>query len=780
TYDANFPGKVTRVEVPSTSGGGNKRRTDSVYHATTGLLTTRTVDGFEAGSPLPAGFKVTTYGYNASGELTSVDPPGFGATDATAYTYNLAGRNGHVMDTRTDPLVGTTTFGYDGLNRRTSVIDANNVETTTAYDAMGRVTEIRQKGATPAADLVTTYVYNAFGDLFCVKLPRGNGIETRYDIAGRMNEMIRGTAVTTPTATTCLDTAQPRERTAYVLNSTGQRTEESLERWNGTAWVSDSKTTYEYTCHLDKITRGAGGATPSVTEHCYDLNDNLEKVWDANHPKASNPNPTQLYAYDALNRLTAMTTGPGTANMATTGYQYDAQDHLTVVTDAESNTTTYTYSDRDLLTQEVSPVSGTTTHTYNEHGELLTTTDARAMVTTRTVDAADRVTQETFGPAGTPVATLTTTYTYGATPAQFNVGRLTGITRNAQPIAYTYDRFGRLLQDGGLTYAYDANGNRTTITYPAGLTALYTHDAMDREVTLSYDDGGGTQPLVTGAGYKAMGPLTTLTLANGLSETRSFDPRYHPDRIQAGALLDWDYTVDALGNPTAITGTIHGVPYSTAFGYQDAQYFLTQGNGPWGNRGWSYDRIGNRLAATKTGEPAEAYTYAAPGHNPKLSTIAPAPGVGTGAWTYGFDAAGNQTSVLESDAEGPLQTTTYDISADGRMSALRTSTGPARADFLYDGRGYLREAYQTVTGSSDDLRVTPTYSSDGVLMARTEARQWSGSTPGPDGEDSLFVQMSNETTRLFYFAGRPVAQLTTGPELLYLTTDHLGTPVLAT
>ncbi len=142
--------------------------------------------------------------------------------------------------------------------------------------------------------------------------------------------------------------------------------------------------------------------------------------------------------------------------------------------------------------------------------------------------------------------------------------------------------------------------------------------------------------------------------------------------------------------------------------------------------------------------------------------------------------AGNQTSILESNDEGAVQTTLYDIAADGRMNTLRTDTGPSKTDFLYDGRGYLREGLLTVTGSSDNLRVTPVYSSEGTLMARTEVRQYTGSAIGPDGEDQDFAQMSNETTQLFYFAGRPVAQLTSGPELLYLTTDHLGTPVLAT
>jgi YD repeat-containing protein len=154
-----------RTEVPSTSGGTNKRRTDSAYDATTGVLTTRTIDGFESPAALPAGFKATSYSYNSSGEVATIDPPGFGTADVTTFTY-LANRNGHVAGSRTDPLVGTTTYGYDGLNRRTSVTDPNQVETVTS-DNLNRVTEVRRKGATPAGDLVTAYTYTAFGDLFC-------------------------------------------------------------------------------------------------------------------------------------------------------------------------------------------------------------------------------------------------------------------------------------------------------------------------------------------------------------------------------------------------------------------------------------------------------------------------------------------------------------------------------------------------------------------------------------------------------------------------------------
>jgi hypothetical protein len=55
------------------------------------------------------------------------------------------------------------------------------------------------------------------------------------------------------------------------------------------------------------MTQGKGSATESVTEYCYDEDENLKQVWDANHPRGSlaSPNPaTQTYTYDKLNRLT--------------------------------------------------------------------------------------------------------------------------------------------------------------------------------------------------------------------------------------------------------------------------------------------------------------------------------------------------------------------------------------------------------------------------------------------------------------------------------------------
>src|SRR5579872_251181 len=338
--------------------------------------------------PLPLAF-------NPAGQPVTIDPPGNGTADVTSFAYDPT-RGNLLPLTRTDPLVGTTASSYDAFNRRTSTTDPNGVQTVTAYDTLDRVTAVIQKGATAAEDLTTTYLYNTLGDLFQTILPRGNLIEYGYDAAGRLISIERR-----PNAATHGD------RTFYTLDTFGHRIKEELQSWNGSAWVSASFTSYVYSsrCHLDKAVYPGG----AVTEYAYDCDNNLQQLWDANHPRASNPLATQAYAYDALNRLTSLTQPWGGAGggTAVTTYGYDVQDHLNRVTDAEGNVTSYSYGDRDLMTAQVSPASGAASYGYNEHGELISQIDARNVTTNRTVDVLDRVTALTF-----PTPDLNVAYTY--------------------------------------------------------------------------------------------------------------------------------------------------------------------------------------------------------------------------------------------------------------------------------------------------------------------------------------------------------------------------------
>ncbi|MCG8460204.1 MAG: hypothetical protein MI919_28300, partial [Holophagales bacterium] len=568
------------------------------------------------------------------------------------------------------------------------------------------------------------------------------------------------------------------ERVRFELDGFGNRVLEAQERWEGGAWVEHARTEYVYStrCYLDETIRGSG-AEAATTEYAYDCNGNLERIWDANHPSNGQTNQaTTEYLYDALDRLEEVRQPFGGAGGGTlvTSYQYDVQDHLTQIRDGEGTVTTYVYSDRDLMTSEISEVSGTTAYTYSPNGEQLTKTDARGITEIRTYDALDRVTFVDY-----PGATLDITHTYDDPAVDWSLGRLTRLERNGEAIDYRYDRFGRTTRDGALTYGYDRNGNPSTIGYPGGEMANYTHDYADREATLTVDDGSGVQSIVTAATYYPNGPLESLTLGNGLTETREHDTRYDPTRITVessapATLLDWTYTVDAVGNPTSIVDGLNAAN-NRAYGYQDYQYFLTQGDGPWGTRAWTYDTVGNRLSETADGGAADMYVYApntAAGNSPKLARIDL--GLG-GQHTFQYDPAGNQT---QADLAGNVIDRTYHDA--NRLSLQERMAAEAASAFLYDARGFLRLA----TGTAPDTSGNAVFC-DGFESGNTTGWGGGGSTCVATTTtsalyDSAGLLHARNDELVVYFGDDPVAQGTPGSIWLHLTPDHLGTPILAT
>ncbi|MFL6260854.1 MAG: RHS repeat domain-containing protein [Thermoanaerobaculia bacterium] len=760
-YNGLFPALVTRTERPSTSGTG-VRATVYTYDGQ-GNLTGETMSGVESGSAFTY---TTTTGFNAAGRPTSVDPPGYAAQDVTTYTYDAA-RGSLLPLTRTEPLVGTTALAYDAFNRLAGVTDPNGVLTETAYDALNRVTSIAQRGAVPAEDLATTNVYNAFGDLLRTVRPRGNVTEYGYDAGGRMVSLERKP-----------DASTPGERIVYTLDAAGNRTREELQRWTGSAWVTDSATdsVFSTRCHADRTIHADG----TVTELAYDGEDNLDRIWDAGHPSAGQTNPpTKVYTYDVLSRPITLTQpwGGGGGGSSVTRFGYDVQDHPVQVIDPNGAVTTYVYSDRDLVTRETSEISGVSNYAYNEHGVLVSETDARNVTVSHAVDAFDRVVLDDY-----PDNALDTTYTWDDPAVPFSKGRQTAITRNGQTVAYTYDRFGRMLQDGALVYGWDANSNRQAVTYPGNVKALYTFDFADRQASLSLQDGAApSQSLIGSVSYKAFGPLTGGALGNGLTESRSFSSRYFPAGISVPGRLDWTYTTDPLGNITAVTDNLNAAG-SRGFAYQDFQYFLTQGNGPWGTRSWTYDKNGDRLTEIHGGV-TDTYSYApnsTAANSSRLVQITRGAG-GASQWLY--DPVGDLVSRAEGQTKLRLS-----YGADQRLSQLRgDAAGQGLAQLTYDGRSFLSRStfLSSPSGTVPEIETAATYSSSGILHHRQQIRRRGPSSPRnmPEVRSDAYV---------LYFADRPAALLdkrlstptvgspTSTTSLTWLTDDNLGTPIFAT
>ncbi|MDP9120340.1 MAG: hypothetical protein M3O15_03070 [Acidobacteriota bacterium] len=782
TYSTVFSAFVSSVVGPFTPPGTPPAgvKTLALTFDGRGNLVTSTISGQEATYPTGSFSLQTAFrNYSAAGLPGQIDPPDTPSTtlDATNFTFQ-PGSNGYLVATAAGPVVGAPPIGavtrlaYDAFNRPISVTDINGMVTRTTYDTLNRVTSVVQGYGTSQA-LTTTYSYNGWGDLTCVQKPAGNAIADAYDAAGRL--------ISTARQASCAAT-QPIEQTLYTLDAVGHTIAEQRQRIVSGSPVTDATTTYAYTttCHLDSTTAGdpSNPSAQSTTQLGYDCNGNLINTWDAKHNQPASPSPT--YSYDSANRLIQMTQASGASSGASlvTSYQYDIQDHLLSFIDSERNQTSYVTSDRGLMTSQTSPVTGTTVYAYNDHGQLKQQTDARSVSTTRTLDPADRLTS--VGYSADP--SLATTYTYDTTSMAGTspIGRLASISKgsgaNETVVTYTYDLFGRMLQDGTLAYSYDANGNRAAIAYPGNVTACYGFDVADRQASLAYSTAsatsacqGTTAPVVTSTAgaptvYGAAGPLEVLHFASGTTEIHGFDQRFFPTAITAGSLLSWAYATDAMGNITSINQSVPTVQART-FVYQDYQYFLTQANGPWGTRIWSYDSIGDRLSENRGTGVTDTYTYLAnhaspPGNTPIVQSIALAGNAGTKLLSY--DPAGN----VQQEA-APTSQLDFATDASGKLHLLTEETNRTSSTMLYDGRGFLSSSRNQVTDCGPVV-TTATYSSDGLLYHRQR--------------QTLFGGAIQAQARVFYFAGRPVAQLDGPPPtgaLTYLTVDHLGTPILA-
>jgi RHS repeat-associated protein len=222
--------------------------------------------------------------------------------------------------------------------------------------------------------------------------------------------------------------------------------------------------------------------------------------------------------------------------------------------------------------------------------------------------------------------------------------------------------------------------------------------------------------------------------------------------------LDWTYSTDGVGNVTAIDDANPSNP-DRSFGYQPYQYFLTSAQGPatWATHLWSYDREGNVI---RNGL-AKLYVYqqnaATTGNTPLLAHVDS--GLANKVY-YTYDEDGR---LKHTDGTPATWTQYFVFDEEVRLTRLQMKGGQP-VDFRYDGRGFLSLG----TRASDGLELRPIYSSSGVYLG---ARR----TP---------VSGDEELEAVLYFAGRPVAQWkkvgTATATLTYLTTDHLGTPILAT
>ena len=347
---------------------------------------------------------------------------------------------------------------------------------------------------------------------------------------------------------------------------------------------------YDYMNRLTKIINPLGRSTFID----YDLNGNRTKVTDADG------NVTR-YLYDQADRQIGIINAEG----GITRFEYDFNGNRTAIIDPKGNVYHLSYDNVDNLDWLEDPLGKLTDFDYDGEGRKIKKIDPNNITTDYEYDDLYRLKDIIF-PSD---QTQNISYAYDAN------GNRTSVSNNSGLYEFGYDDFNRLTEASGplgtIRYTYDKRDNLRTIEYPQiSKTVEYIYDGADRLIEVK--DGGETatynyQPL-----YSRI--LESINYPNGTKIEYSYPEsfaRLGNLRIKNSSeelLFKQDFSYDQVGNITRITEKDdQGREKEIEYDY-DNLYRLIEENVDGSSISYAYDPNGNRVSRTE-GSVTTLYEY---------------------------------------------------------------------------------------------------------------------------------------------------------------------------
>jgi RHS repeat-associated protein len=371
---------------------------------------------------------------------------------------------------------------------------------------------------------------------------------------------------------------------------------------------------------------------------------------------------TTTNIYDPYGRLLQATAGQQTRT-----YIYDGLGRLTTVATPETGglPVTYTYTDFGAIAQKEEPrvVPGTNT----------------PITTTYSYDGLNRVKTVTYNDSVTP----NETYTYNAPNSANNTGgRLASVTNGVETKSYQYDVMGRITQcletiganSYTVNYAYTADGQVSSITYPSQLKVNYSYDQIGHLTQV----GTAAQNVLTinSSDYTAAGAPLAVTYGNNVKATFAYNNQLQQTLIQYGGpapaapLFSLTYSYGGATDNGQIQGITDNVVPSRSTSYvydalgrlQSAQTVDQASPGTW-RLDYAYDRYGNRLSQSPAGgagsmPPSFTSVDPATNHVQGMGVVYDAVGniVSDGLNNFQFDANNHLVATNSTPGLGNLST----------------------------------------------------------------------------------------------------------------------------
>ncbi|MEU7283054.1 RHS repeat-associated core domain-containing protein [Streptomyces sp. NPDC045431] len=374
-YDTN--GNTLSVTTTGTAGGTRSY----TYNPAT-----PTCGGFEGQrcTAKDANGKVTSFTYDAKGNLSKVTPPA--PLGAVTYTYDALGRVETVTDgrgiksvyvydtrdrvTKVSSTNTTVTYTYDGDGNLTSRTDATGT-TVWTFDKLNReATRTLQHGAQ------TVLAYTPGGEVDHYTDPNGKTDYT-WDAAGRLDFLIDPAGKKTDFD---YDNNDKRTKTVYPGGTTQTVTLDQSSRpkavktTSGTTTLVDLAYTYGYTSGTTakdgtKIRTRTDNAAKLTTSYTYDSQGRLSYAKEAD--TAGVRKASWLYCYDKAGNLTHYDSTAATCPTTPTYGYNDASQLIS----AGGSTTGWSY-DKSGNELAGDPTSGyaRSGETWSDHSQLKTIT----------------------------------------------------------------------------------------------------------------------------------------------------------------------------------------------------------------------------------------------------------------------------------------------------------------------------------------------------------------------------------------------------------------------
>jgi YD repeat-containing protein len=627
------------------------------------------------------------------------------ATDAandrvTRYFYNDDGQ----LLAEQDPAGYLTQYRYDGAG---NLVESTRYATLpgSSSQATGKMDQLVPISS--AQDIHHRYIYDSRG-LLCAEID-GEGYVTsyRYDGYGNLVERVQGQQIDQ----VALSAPQQVPLTVTARGPVGTVLEVWIDGVKAGQITLTSTSSTDYALSLANIVavanhtlefRSASSAGVVVQGGTFGTRAFASNALQSGTVTGDASKVAQRCALDMATTLLAFAATPG--QIERTVYSYDAMSRVT-------GTTTYS-----------SLGTSTTSVTYDNVGNRISEVTG-SRVSTMRYDIQGRLTGQLTGEGSAALAAL------GARPSQAQIDAVW----KSWGVTYTYDAAGQRTSmadaNGNLTrYYYDAAGRLAYVINPLGETTEYLYDVF----------GDMTQSTVYATRVSA---ATLATLAGGMltDALRQTFQALGSDGLASRTMLSYN-TAGMLANRTDATGAKTDYVYNVFGDLMSKTADISAGVRS--TTSWQYDRAGNQTRETDdTGG---------------LNVIASAV----------YDAFGRV--VQTTDANGVIRRNEYD--RDGRLVVLTDGAG-GKALIAYDAFGntlsrtdrngsktqyaYSASNRQMTVTTAEGVATVTTYNEFGQTVAVKDGR--GNTTSYTYDRDGNLVQTQSPlatTTEAFDHAGQ--------------------------